>query len=78
MTDISAAIEPAVEPAPVGRLSARAARRRKTVATVLAVAILRFGTSGDQRFQVAFDAGSIAPLGTTLLYPLVGARRTAC
>jgi MFS family permease len=80
MTDISAAIEPAVEPAPVGRLSARAARRRKTVATVLAVvgaalavAILRFGTAGDQRFQVAFDAGSIAPLGTTLLYPLVGA-----
>ena len=37
MTDISAAIEPAVEPAPVDRLSARAARRRKTLASALAV-----------------------------------------
>lgn len=80
MTDISVAIEPAIESAPVDRLSARGARRRKTIASALAfvgvalaIAILRFGTAGDPRFQIAFDVGSVAPLGTTILYPLVGA-----
>lgn len=80
MTDISAVIEAADEPAPVGRLSAKAARRRKTLASglavvgfALAIAILRFGTAGDPRFQLAFDVGSVAPIGTTILYPLVGA-----
>lgn len=80
MTDISLALESTADPLPADRLSARSARRRKRLARFLAVValglamvILRLGTAGDSRFRLALDVGSIAPVGTTVLFPLVGA-----
>jgi hypothetical protein len=80
MTDISAIIEPAADPVPPERLSERSALRRKRFAIALAIgafglaiAIIRFGTTGDPRFRLALDLASIAALATTILFPLVGA-----
>ena len=80
MTDVSAIIEPATEPVSVDDATSTLARRLRALATILAivgaglaVAMIRFGTVGDPRFRVGFDLGSIAPVATTVLYPLVGA-----
>ena len=43
------------------------------VAVGLAIVVVRLGTAGDERFRVGLDVGSIAPVLTTLLFPLVGA-----
>jgi hypothetical protein len=75
MTDVSAMIEQASvdERATASPWLARVAAALAVVGVVLSFAILRLGTAGDQRFQVGLDVGSIAPVMTTLLYPLVGA-----
>ena len=39
----------------------------------LAIVIVRLGTAGDERFRVGLDVGTIAPVLTTLLFPLIGA-----
>jgi hypothetical protein len=80
MTDTSAILEPASAPVPTDHVSSVTARRLRTLATALAVvgvglaiAMVRFGTAGDPRFQVGFDLGSVAPVATSVLYPLIGA-----
>ena len=76
MTDISAVIEtPSAEGVPVRRAQ-RLQRLATTLAIVgvgLAIAIVRLGTAGDERFRIGFDIASIAPIFTTVLFPLVGA-----
>jgi hypothetical protein len=39
----------------------------------LSIAIVRLGTSGDERFRLGLDLSSIAPVMTAFLFPLVGA-----
>jgi hypothetical protein len=75
MTDISATIEQSgmQEGARVSRWLARLAAAFAVLAVFLAFAILRLGTAGDERFHVGLDIGSVAPVMTTLLFPLVGA-----
>jgi hypothetical protein len=75
MTDVSATIEQGgvQDDAAGSRWPTRLATALAVLAVFLAFAILRLGTSGDQRFHVGLDVGSIAPVMTTLLYPLVGA-----
>jgi hypothetical protein len=76
MTDISAIIEtPSDEGIPVRRV-----RRLQRLATALAIlgvglaiAIVRLGTAGDERFRIGFDVASLAPILTTVLFPMVGA-----
>jgi hypothetical protein len=75
MTDISATIEQgSVDDRATGsswlpRLAAVLA----ALAVILAFEILRLGTSGDIRFRLGLDVTSIAPVMTTLLFPLIGA-----
>lgn len=74
MTDISAIDGGATEhgltgPAGLARLGAVLG----VLGVGLAIAMVRLGTAGDERFRVALDVGSIAPVMTTLLFSLVGA-----
>jgi len=75
MTDISATIEEASmdDGATRSRWLPRLATALAAFAVFLAFAILRLGTSGDLRFRLGLDITSIAPVMTTLLFPLVGA-----
>jgi hypothetical protein len=75
MTDISAAIEPRStdDRAALSLWLPRLATALAALAVVLAFAILRLGTAGDIRFRLGLDITSIAPVMTTLLFPLVGA-----
>ena len=80
MTDISAMSDPAPEPAMGARVPAATARRLRTLSTILAglgvviaVAIVRFGTAGDPRYRLDLDISSIAPVVSSVLYPLIGA-----
>ena len=75
MTDVSAMIEGgSVEADARGtRWLTRLATALAIVAVFLTIAIVRLGTAGDQRFRVGLDVGSIAPVMTTFLFPLVGA-----
>jgi hypothetical protein len=74
MTDISAIDEGATEHDLSG--SERLARLGSALGflgVALAIVIVRLGTAGDERFRVGLDVGSIAPVLTALLFPLVGA-----
>jgi hypothetical protein len=75
MTDVSAMIEQGSvhDGATRSRWLTRLATALAVVAAFLTVAILRLGTAGDERFHVGLDVGSVAPVMTTLLFPLVGA-----
>ena len=80
MTVTSSAIEPALEPVRPDELSVARARLLRRVARLLAGlgailtgAIIRLGSLGDDRFRIGLDLGSIAPISSTLLFPLVGA-----
>ena len=75
MTDISATIEQgtAHDSARGSRWLTRLAAGLAVLAVFLSFAILRLGTAGDHRFHVGLDIGSVAPVMTTLLFPLVGA-----
>jgi hypothetical protein len=69
MTDISATIEHGSmdDGATESRWLPRLAAVLAVGAVVLAIGILRLGTSGDIRFRLGLDITSIAPVMTTLL-----------
>jgi hypothetical protein len=75
MTDISATIEQGStdDDATWSRWLPRIATALAGVAVGLALVILRLGTSGDLRFRLGLDITSIAPVMTTVSFPLVGA-----
>ncbi|HSL75928.1 MAG TPA: hypothetical protein VK867_03215, partial [Candidatus Limnocylindrales bacterium] len=74
MTDISAIDGGATDHGLAGSAGlARLGAALGVVGVGLAIVIVRLGTAGDQRFRVGLDVGSIAPVMTTLLFPLVGA-----
>jgi hypothetical protein len=75
MADVSATIEGAAsgDASASDPWLARLATALTVLAVLLSLAILRLGTAGDQRFSVGLDVGSIAPVMTTLLFPVVGA-----
>jgi hypothetical protein len=74
MTDISAIDGGATDHAWTGSEGlARLGAALGVVGVGLAIVIVRLGTAGDDRFTVGFDVGSIAPVMTALLFPLVGA-----
>ena len=75
MTDVSAMMEQGSvgDDARASRWLTRLATALAILAAFLTVAILRLGTAGDERFHVGLDVGSIAPVMTTALFPLVGA-----
>ena len=75
MTDVSAMIEQGSVDASArnARWLARLGAALGIVGVFLTLAIIRLGTVGDQRFYVGVDIGSIAPVMTTFLYPVVGA-----
>ena len=75
MTDVSAMIEQGSvgDDATRSRWLTRLATALAILAAFLTVAILRLGTAGDERFRIGLDVGSVAPVLTTALFPLVGA-----
>ena len=75
MTDVSATIEQGSvdDVATRSRWLTRLATALAILAGFLTVAIVRLGTTGDELFHVGLDVGSVAPVMTTLLFPLVGA-----
>ena len=74
MTDVSAMIDQgSVDAARNARWLARLATGLAVLGVFLTLVIIRLGTVGDQRFSVGLDIGSIAPVMTTFLYPVVGA-----
>src|SRR5690349_5846006 len=75
MTDVSAMIEQGSVhgDAATSRWLARFAAALGVLGVFLTLVIIRLGTAGDPRFYVGLDIGSIAPVMTTFLYPVVGA-----
>jgi hypothetical protein len=75
MTDVSATIDGgSMDTGATGsRWLPRLASALAVLAAALAIAILRLGTAGDPRFSLGLDLTSVAPVLTTLLFPLVGA-----
>ena len=75
MTDVSAMIEQGSVhgDAATSRWLARLAAASGVLGVFLTLVIIRLGTAGDPRFYVGLDIGSIAPVMTTFLYPVVGA-----
>src|SRR4051795_10331865 len=75
MTGASAMIDQGSvgDDARVSRWLTKLASVLAVVAIAIAIGIVRLGTSGDPVFQVGLDVSSIAPVMTTVLFPLVGA-----
>ncbi|MFL5685373.1 MAG: hypothetical protein ACJ77D_04905 [Chloroflexota bacterium] len=75
MTGVSAMIDQGSvgDDARVSRWLTKLASVLAVVAIAIAIGIVRLGTSGDPVFQVGLDVSSIAPVMTTVLFPLVGA-----